>query len=161
MLRRYSPNITMPRTWLAGALMIMSLASPTHVRGEDELRTWTDDTGEYEVLARWVSTNRARETVTLELSDGELVTLPLDRLSRSDRKYVEQAKSKPNATPAKVENSPTRTPKAKANTKTLYGIRWFDDLRAAGQAASGSKKTTSDDKPIFCFRVLGDLEGFM
>jgi hypothetical protein len=42
----------------------------------------------------------------------------------------------------------------------LFGISWFNSLKAAGKAA-GCGKPLDQGRPIFCFRVLGKLAGFM
>lgn len=52
-------------------------------------------------------------------------------------------------------------PAARSNeTDELFGISWFRSLESAGKAA-GRGKPFDQGKPVFCFRVLGDLAGFM
>lgn len=54
-------------------------------------RVWTDDTGKYRQEAKYVSNDR--RAVKLRHRDGREVEVPLERLSESDRKWIEaQAK---------------------------------------------------------------------
>jgi hypothetical protein len=51
---------------------------------------------------------------------------------------------------------------AQARTQELWGISWHADIKAALAAAQGTTGTSADtQKPVFCLRVLGDLDGFM
>ncbi len=53
------------------------------------LRTWTDVTGKYRVRARLL---RIAETqVVLRREDGQQVSVPLGKLSREDRRYIESS----------------------------------------------------------------------
>ena len=56
-------------------------AEDTHI-----WRRWTDSTGKHKVLA--IFRGVASGKVTLEKSDGSKVTLPLERLSEADQKWV-------------------------------------------------------------------------
>ena len=42
----------------------------------------------------------------------------------------------------------------------IAGLDWYEDLKDAQLIADG-RNGPADDKPIMCFRVLGDMEGFM
>jgi len=53
---------------------------------ESEYRTWTDSTGEHEVEAAMVKF--ADGKVHLEKKDGQVVAVPVGRLSRTDQQYV-------------------------------------------------------------------------
>lgn len=57
----------------------------------EKLRTWTDKSGEYSVEAEFIS--MAFGKVKLKKADGTIITMPLDRLSDDDRKWI-QEKSK-------------------------------------------------------------------
>lgn len=52
------------------------------------LRTWKDDTGEFEVQARLLLVLDGK--VRLLKETGRTTTVPMDRLSQGDRHYVEQ-----------------------------------------------------------------------
>lgn len=49
-------------------------------------RTWTDNTGDYKVEAEFHG--YASGTVTLKKADGQLVKLPMERLSQSDQEWI-------------------------------------------------------------------------
>ena len=55
---------------------------------KNELRTWKDSSGKFEVPARFSRADG--ETVLLERQDGKLIRVPLDRLSDQDRDYLRQ-----------------------------------------------------------------------
>ncbi len=55
---------------------------------KQNLRTWTDSTGDYRVEAEFVSFKDG--TVWLKKSDGEVITVPLDALSQTDQDYVKK-----------------------------------------------------------------------
>jgi hypothetical protein len=60
-----------------------------------QMRIWTDDTGKYRRSARLVRSSQHH--VRLQAESGEVLTVPLARLSTSDRQYVremERARSK-------------------------------------------------------------------
>lgn len=110
-------------------------------------RTWSDNTGTFSVEAKLKAVNRRAQQVSLQLSSGQTVVLPIRRLSDQDRDYLASLDKSSN------ENSPVRTTK-------VAGIPWVNDLDDAKRLAAGSP-SREDDKPILCFRVLGDLTGFM
>ena len=123
---------------------------------EEPMRTWTDQSGAYEVVAKLVSISEDGKTVSIELDDQQTVDVEFERLSRDDRRYVLRQKrlqSKRSASDRKRRHaSPRRTVK-------LYGIDWHPSLDSA--MAAGESSRSGADKPIMCFRVLGDLAGYM
>lgn len=108
------------------------------------LRRWTDNTGTFSAKATLVSVDQPRQRVTLRLADGRDVTVPLRRLSDQDQAFVSR-----NGADHSVRE-PLR----------IAGLDWYEDLNDARSLARGGIGST-DDKPILCFRVLGDMEGFM
>lgn len=50
-------------------------------------RTWTDTTGRYTIDADLVEVKEGN--VVLKKADGELVSVPIDKLSRADRQYLD------------------------------------------------------------------------
>ena len=62
------------------------------VEVEEPFRTWTDDSGTFSVSARLESADK--ENAYLRKSDGTLIAVPLARLKRADRGYVERFRSK-------------------------------------------------------------------
>lgn len=57
------------------------------------------------------------------------------------------------ASPAQAEKKPPAN--AKSATQTLYGITWYKTVDEAIKAAQKS----SPPKPVFVWRILGDLCG--
>lgn len=114
------------------------------------LRNWTDNTGTFRVDATLVSIDVRRQVVKLELRGGEAIEVEFRRLSERDRQRVET-----------VHNQYKKTMVAPPGTiDRLYGIDWYANLPDALLAAAGDE-SPEDDKPVMCFRALGDLTGFM
>ena len=59
---------------------------------EEPIRTWTDSTGKLRIRARLEGVDE--ESVHLRKEDGELVTVPLERLGKGDRVYAELCRSR-------------------------------------------------------------------
>ena len=138
-------------------VMSLGLAALTHYSSADEpLRKWKDKSGEHQVEARLVSISSDGKTVSIELSDQESVDVPIERLSSDDRQYLQRYKRQQSkrmtSTRRRQDLQPRRTVK-------LYGIDWHQSLESGRAAAQSSR--AGRDKPIMCFRVLGDLAGFM
>ncbi len=75
-------------------------------------RTWTDSTGKYKVEASLVELKDGQ--VTLKKPDGQVVAIPLERLSEADQQFVREATSEGEggfAVGQKVE--------------VQWGLRWF------------------------------------
>ncbi len=53
-----------------------------------EFRTWSSSDGNYTVRAKFIQSVDGK--ASLQREDGQVITVPLDRLSPSDRKYVSQ-----------------------------------------------------------------------
>ena len=127
--------------------LVMILVSRTVTFADDaqSVREWLDNTGTYSVEARLLPNQSDGQQVTLQLSDGKTVSLPLRRLSRKDREFI--------ASVVKYEED-------KPATKLVNGIEWLSDLNVARKVAAGGP-SADDDRPILCFRTLGELSGFM
>lgn len=64
---------------------------------DEQMRTWTDSTGQHRVQAAFVEAKDGR--VWLKKADGTTVNIPLDRLSGADQRWVaRQAAARPRAT---------------------------------------------------------------
>ena len=59
---------------------------------EEPFRAWTDNTGEFHVSAKLESADD--KSVQLRKADDSVITVPLERLKRSDRAYVDRFRSK-------------------------------------------------------------------
>jgi SLA1 Homology Domain 1 (SHD1) protein len=71
---------------LATCLMATTVFSASAVQA----REWTDSTGKYKVKAELVDFDDAT-VVMRRVPDGELLAVPLDRLSKADQDYLESA----------------------------------------------------------------------
>ncbi|MFH1918631.1 MAG: SHD1 domain-containing protein [Planctomycetota bacterium] len=69
------------KRWVVGLAMVVW---PTLVSGQ--VRTWTDDTGKHKTEAEFISHEDG--VVKLKKADGQVVELPLERLSGADREWV-------------------------------------------------------------------------
>ncbi len=67
-----------------------SLAEQESKRKEHEFRTWTDNTGEFTIEARFRSYGAGK--LTLEKKDGSRITLPMERLGTEDQEWVKRLK---------------------------------------------------------------------
>ena len=150
--------------------------------GKSELRTWTDSTGTHSVEASFAGCLNGN--VKLRKVTGIEVSLPLDKLSLSDRNFIRNhlrasrpvvRRSLPRVA-ANVNVDPIAEPSGdarrvaraagapqalRANGKAgengatqLIGINWH----ASSSDATGPGQK---EKPVIWFRVLGDLAGFM
>lgn len=70
----------------AVAVVVCAVGIPGWLADTAGARTWTDDTGAFQVEADLVSVNG--NNVTLKKPDGQVVAVPLNRLSADDRKFV-------------------------------------------------------------------------
>jgi hypothetical protein len=70
----------------AGAAESPTAAPPDRGPSEPRLRTWTDASGQYHIEAELVE--HSEGNVTLKKPDGQVVTLPLEKLSPADQEYV-------------------------------------------------------------------------
>ncbi len=73
--------------WASRLVLVaaLSLAIATASRGED-LRTWTDSTGQFDLQAKFVSVEDG--VVNLIRENGAKMKIALDKLSRADQEYV-------------------------------------------------------------------------
>ena len=150
--------------------------------GNNELRTWIDSTGTHSVEASFAGCLNGN--VKLRKVTGIEVSLPLEKLSLSDRNFIRNhlRASRPavrrslprvattvNVDPIAEPSGDARriaraadAPQAlRANGKVgengatqLFGINWY----ASPSDATGPGQK---EKPVMWFRVLGDLAGFM
>jgi len=96
--------VTIEKTSFAHAFLEFSLMTPFRrsvtnsvvllmmapVAFSDELRTWKDSSGSFSVEAEFVSKDLT--SVTLRTSGGREIAVPLAKLSREDRQYLDQLK---------------------------------------------------------------------
>lgn len=131
-------------------VLLVLLACSAHAADlkTQPFREWVDNTGTHRIKARLMNADSAAKSVQLKLDSGQTVDLPIRRLSAADRRYVNSlvASSTKNSGPANVAN--------------IAGINWIENLNDARRIAAAGR-SPKDDKPVMCFRALGDLTGFM
>ncbi|MCP4887542.1 MAG: hypothetical protein GY904_13115, partial [Planctomycetaceae bacterium] len=66
----------------AGALFLLGLSGTTNAFE----RTWRDATGQYSVKAEFVGLDE--EQVSLRKSDGNVIQIPIQKLSSVDRRWL-------------------------------------------------------------------------
>lgn len=87
----------MNRHTLSLALALTSLVSLPSLAGAQEVRPWTDKSTGKKIEASMVSADPKARTVTIQRTDGQSFTLPVDRLVDADLVYI---KAHLNAPPA-------------------------------------------------------------
>lgn len=128
-------------------------------------RTWKDASGRFRVEASFVAHEDG--VVQLRKTDGTTISVPWEKLSSSDRRFVlarddnEPATTESSAnrasTPSTVAVGKTTAKREKFRSESLYGINWYKPQDIGNVAGVGQKS----QKPVMFFRVLGDLDGFM
>jgi len=135
-------------------------------RADATTRTWTDITGKFQIDASFEGYKIG--LVSLRKTDDDLISVPMNRLSSSDQRYVRyELRRKQVATTkddseaeSEVKPEPSRNDDAEpiANTKRMAGIDWRCTVKSVQTAANNDDGT---QRPVMWFRVLGDMEGFM
>ncbi len=73
-------------------LLVLSLSFVSDSNAQEQLRTWTDSSGKFNVEAKFIRYDGKQ--VVLAKPDGKAIRLPLDKLSEEDQKYVKAAVAK-------------------------------------------------------------------
>ncbi|MCA9239228.1 MAG: redoxin family protein [Planctomycetales bacterium] len=129
--------------FLVGALVLPSLA-------DAEVRQWTDSTGASRVTAELVAVDR--DQVVLRLKGGREVRVPVEKLSRQDRDYLEsRGETKPQDARRKSRRSSRGTANAAEDvaeiTKAFYEDLRSEDRKAAkGLLTKDAQKLAEDGK---------------
>ncbi len=99
----------MNRHTLSLALALTFLGCWISQVGAQEVRPWTDKTSGKKIEASMVSADRAARTVTIQRTDGQSFTLPVDRLVAADLAYIQAHLNAPPAAvpPATAPTAPT------------------------------------------------------
>ena len=90
-------------------------------------RTWTDVSGRYTIKAELVSVQGG--SVTLKRENGKFVTLPLQKLSEKDRRYVASLGKKEGAN-EKEEAPKEAAPKNKTHADDELAVDYLKKLKA-------------------------------
>ena len=149
----------MLRFILAMTVLAVQVQSVSAARPE-RVRKWTDGTGTFRVNATLSEISESGDSVKLRLEDGKYATVPIERLSESDQRYVESRLRQNQGSEQKPDSLKTATNSKKLATTRLFGIDWHPSVDQARGSAQGTA-SPRDDKPVLCFRVLGELDGFM
>lgn len=155
-------------SFLAAAICCCQISLSAAAEGDQPLvRTWTDRTGVYTIDASLVDCQDG--TARLQRTDGMEISVELKLLHATDRSYVRdemrqrtraQRLAKSQATPVTRVSRDVGTASSidsDSDSERLYGIDWYPTTESALTVASSG----SDAKPVYWFRVLGDLNGFM
>jgi len=101
-----------------GSWVCLSDLSP--LLAQEEMRQWTDATGQHRTMAAFIASDG--KTVTLKREDGKTVTLPLDRLSREDQAFARRASApKPVDRAETTSGTPTISRKPAKRTSSRAG----------------------------------------
>jgi hypothetical protein len=113
-------------TWLLTCL-VWSIPCAAHEDSREKpgLRTWVDSTGKHQVRAQFLS--QTAKSVHLRRADGKTVEVPIERLSRSDRRYLQLA-NEDRAGPIRRTLDAFSEGAQAANGRTRSGT---DELKAA------------------------------
>ena len=102
-------------------LLLLTVAFPLF--GQQQIRKWSDKSGEFTVRAKLVKVEG--ETVTLEKEAGGTVEVPIAKLSDKDREFVEKLSA---AKPTKKSPTKNRTEPIQEiiyPTKDFWEIKLF------------------------------------
>ena len=101
---------------------------------------------------------------SLQADRGRCAERPSKRSERgaSRTKGAEARQRKQNVDGPVAAKQRSRTDRRTQNAQSeeMFGISWFGSLEGAQRAAAEAGQRDAG-KPIFCFRVLGDLAGLM
>jgi len=155
---------------LVVAIVFACMGTASAQDSQQKLLRWFDVQAKQSVRAFFEEVDNG--IVKLKTKNGESYSIAVDRLSSANQRYIKnlQAKSNDPAAAAKNDAQPQAVPEnndaqpvakpiagSLAKPKTMYGVRWepMDNL------VTDQKIPDAENKPVFWFRVLGDLEGFM
>jgi hypothetical protein len=156
-------------------LMLLFNALSTQGLAQDQVRQWTSRETSQTIEASFQSYDPKSRQVSLQLPDGETLSVHLRQLSRPDQRYVTKVAKKKIVEPQVANegaadvvepDADSRTKalenskKKSSKTRAAFGIFWTPDLQSALKSAAGNE-TPDDDRPVAWLRVLGDLDGFM
>lgn len=133
-----------------------------------DLQTASNRTGDKSMNPRfrscWILLAGAVLASSLPADRGLCAERPSKRsdrgATRTKRAEARQRKQNGDGPAANKARSRTGRRARDAQSEELFGISWFGSLEGAQRAAADGGPRDAG-KPIFCFRVLGDLAGLM
>ncbi|MCA9125223.1 MAG: hypothetical protein KDB11_33840, partial [Planctomycetales bacterium] len=100
----------------------------TQVDAEEKLRTWTDASGKFRVEAAMI--DQLDGKVRLRKANGEIVSVPVDRLSRQDQEHLKLKSTRPATAPTETTHAAADRPKLNEHDKALltamHGLYYHD-----------------------------------
>ena len=96
------------KCYMVGCALLLALASVCDVQA----RKWTDVTGNYTVEAAFVEFTEGQ--VHLRKPNGQVITVPLEKLSAADREHVTQQVTEAGSAPAAARKLPGAAGRARA-----------------------------------------------
>jgi uncharacterized protein with FMN-binding domain len=118
------------------AALILSLVTGL---GWADVRTWTDSTGTYQVQAELVDEDGG--TVRLRKRDGQIVSLPLERLSTADQAYIRSQRT--------GQEQPAGAPDLLAPSSQRVTLELLTGAQVTGRILA------SDDQSVTLETVIG------
>ena len=158
-------NMRLSTTIMLLAFLVSLLTCQCSGQDSTVLRTWVSMDGQQQIEAEFVRYDPKSKEVELKTHADETIVVQLQNFSRADQRFVTHVARKgikqlKNANSNRPSLS-TRSNKSNHNHgANLFGIHWTKDISSAKKLAKGSN-SPNEDKPIFWFRVLGQLDGFM
>lgn len=128
------------RQLIIGAFMVLGMALSVGAA-----RTWTDVSGKFAIEADFVEL--AGENVRLRKADGEIISVPLARLSLADRQIAEQQARR-------------ARPLAKSGPGSRDWPQWRGPARTGVSPITGLNNNWSDSTPELLWSVKGMGRGY-
>ncbi len=148
----------MTRSKMSLLLLTVALSLGATVSPADDMRTWTDASGDLRVDASFVTFQD--DKVWLHRADGRTFGIAISGLSRADQEYVKQQIELRRADKRRTENPPGRIPYAPGRKLALLANKAIDE--SSGLACSRTNaglfwthNDSGDDAQIYLF----DSEG--
>ncbi|MCC9607232.1 hypothetical protein LOC68_13830 [Blastopirellula sp. JC732] len=80
------PMTSVKRSLFAFLLLVVGLLLTSSVSFSQEARTWTDSTGKFTIVGKLASHDD--KSIRIEKSDGQVISVPLDKLSTADQTFI-------------------------------------------------------------------------
>lgn len=136
---------------------LLDRSSSTTEEPKADVRTWTDKTGAFEVKARLLSHSNGK--IELEKEDGRVVTLPLDKLSEPDKKFIAEIEKK--AADESNSDNPFAggTPTAGSKSNAEKSESPFESARNRSSSRSRRRRNRSNNKGPLSGGIVPEFGG--
>ncbi|MFV2065694.1 MAG: PQQ-binding-like beta-propeller repeat protein, partial [Pirellulales bacterium] len=122
----------------------------------DGARTWTDETGEYRIVATMIKYDEGN--VHLEKADGQIIVIPLSKLSPSDQRWVRKKLARLRANKKREPADEPRATETAPTTAEWPG--WRGPNRDGKSADTGLLKQWPPEGPELAWSVNDIGKGF-